>query len=183
MNLLKNSLIVIILSALSLNGMTLANENQTLEKDFNSRKLKISSSISNLMAVGDLNIKAERSIRPKISAVASIHYLTDKSAEDENPFKYPDFRVTAGLRTYLPTSSFLESLRSPFLGKLYLSMLAGVNQIEDKTIPSIEIWIGTQKDINEYMFYEMGAGIGRLLAQNELGTVEPLGTLTLGIKL
>ena len=74
MNHLIKYISTVALLIINLNGLALAKDTQTWSESLNKNQLKISSSISNIFTVGDLNLKLEKKLKDTTSLITTIHY-------------------------------------------------------------------------------------------------------------
>ena len=142
--------------------------------------LKVKTSATNLFILGDANIGVEKYYGKTLSMISTIHYIPnykDESNEDTYLFKHPDYRVTFGVRAYFPNWSKVQPETG--FGKFF-SLDMGLNGVDDKIIPSMELWVGNSKKISPVIYSEFAFGIGRLFEKNSLGDVSPLVSLSLG---
>ena len=130
--------------------------------------LKVKTSATNLFILGDANIGVEKYYGKTLSMISTIHYIPnykDESNEDTYLFKHPDYRVTFGVRAYFPNWSKVQPETG--FGKFF-SLDMGLNGVDDKIIPSMELWVGNSKKISPVIYSEFAFGIGRLFEKKTL---------------
>ena len=131
--------------------------------------LKVKTSVTNLFVLGDANVGIEKYWGKTLSIISTFHYIPtykEEREQDSYLFKHPDYRVTLGVRAYFPSWSKVEPEKG--FGKFF-SLDMGLNGVDDRLIPSMELWIGNSKRFSEVVYGEFAFGVGRLLKRILLG--------------
>lgn len=141
-------------------------------KEFNK---KIGLNPLSLLVISDFNLNYEHSFSKEsvYTWVGSFHFV-GAPEEQEVPL---DYRISGGVRAYRGNSKLGDFIE----GKI------GVNGIDGRSLPSVELWIGKSEAFNESVYYDIKAGLIRYFdraADSEAGdSVYPSLSVGLGVLL
>lgn len=176
-----NKLLVLFMGVL-IGGTAISGEDvQSIGSSWKGKQIKLSTSVSSLMILGDINLHIEKPIFNSLSLVGSGHIIPDSMPESNIPILRPTAAAYTGIRSYLQEDR--KDLNAEINSRwgTYIELGVGFAKFPEGLDTNISFSGGLSHPVTSEIYYNANVGIIRFVGNKSEIKISPTASLSLGI--